>query len=441
VPNPPIPVDVWLSGHPIPGFLDSVEEAVASFNAAHPEFEVRTRDIPFRDLPREVARAVEAGVDLPDVADYYFTATQLAHDTRDRDGRPLFTSVRQAVGGRTEILGEPVVVDDVVPAIGDYYSVGGDLVSLPAIASTAILFANQDLLRRAGVASMPATWDELETACAAVEALPDGPEHGATWTNHGWLLQMELAAQGGLLGDADNGRTGRARTVTLHSPELLDFVRWWVHMRDAGHYLHRGEPRDWMVSMEAFARGEIAFVAGSSAVTMMFEHMAAEAGFELTAGPMPHNAARPYAGRSVGGQSLFLRAGLPADRQDGALAFLQHLLNPRNALARQATGSVPVTVASDELATREGWFEQHPAFRTAAEQLAATDGSPAAVGALMGPLSGINDALTAAVEDVLTAGADPEDRFRKATEEAQALLDDYNAACDAGRTPANLDVG
>ena len=438
----PIPIDVWLSSHPIPGFLDSVTVAVESFNRAHPQYEVRARDIYFADLPAEVVRAAAAG-NPPEIADYYFSSTQLARDTRNRDGGSLFTPIQRAVGDRTKILGEPVVIDDIVPEIRDYYSDGGELFSMPAIASIAIMFANTSLLERAGVETVPTTWDEMEAACAAVAALPDGPPHAVSWPNHGWMMQMELAAQGGLLGDHDNGRSGRAITVDLHSPAILDYVRWWVRMRDEGFYLDTGEQRDWLGGMEAFARQDIAFVAGSSATCLMFEDMAAENGFGLTAGPLPRNPARPYAGRSLGGQSLFLTGGLPKEKEDGALAFLQHLLNPRNAVGRQHAQSVPVTVASDELATSEGWFEQHPTFRTAAQEIASSDRSPAAIGALMGDLNAVNDALTDAMEDVLDRGADPETRFRAATVEAQAALDRYNAAClaDPPRTPDALEVG
>jgi sn-glycerol 3-phosphate transport system substrate-binding protein len=445
VPDPaktePIPIDVWLSEHPLPGFLDPVTAAAESFNQAHPEYEVRTRPIFFADVPREVVGAVEQG-NPPDLVDYYFSATQLARDTRGGHGGPLFTSVQQAIGDRTEILGEPVVVDDIVPTVRDYYSDGDDLVSLPILTTTVIMFANQDLLTRAGIRRMPTTWAELEAACAAVAALPDGPAAAVSWPNHAWLQQIELAAAGGLLADHDNGRSGRATTVTLHSPEMLEYVRWCVRMRDSGYYLYTGEKADWFAGMEAFQRQEIAFVAGSSAAGLFFEHMAAESGFELAAAALPYNSERPYAGRSLGGQSMFLTAGLPKEKEDGALAFLQHLLNPRNGLARQHGGSVPVTISADKLAAEEGWFDEHPAFRTAADQVASSDRSPAAIGAMVGDLTGIAQVMMAAMHDVLTAGADPEARFRAATEQAQELLDRYNAACGAQppRTPDALDV-
>jgi sn-glycerol 3-phosphate transport system substrate-binding protein len=440
----PIIINVWLSNHPIPHFLDPVADAAESFNRAHPEYQIRIRAIDFRELPREVVRAVEQG-NPPDLAEYYFTATQLALDTRAKSGQPLFTPVQRAIGDRTKILGEPVVIEDLVPAVRHYYSQGDELVSMPIMVSTAILFANQDMLNRAGVERVPRTWHELEAACAAVTQLPDGPANGIAWPNHGWMFQMELAAQGGLLGDNDNGRTGRATRVSLDSPEILNYVRWWQRMHDSGHYLYTGEVEDWLAAMDAFHRQEIAFVVGSSAVGRLIAEMAAQAGFELTTGHLPHNAELPYAGRLLGGQSLFLAAGLPQEKEDGALAFLQHLLNPYNAVRRQKAhiGSLPVTVPAREQVAAEGWFDQHPYDLTAAEQVAASNRTPAARGAVIGDLKGIQDALTAAMHDVLTSGADPVTRFHAATDEAQALLDRYNATClgDPPVTPDALETG
>jgi sn-glycerol 3-phosphate transport system substrate-binding protein len=196
--------------------------------------------------------------------------------------------------------------------------------------------------------------------------------------------------------------------------------------------------------MGKFAGQELAFVVSSSAVGPIMAHMAAEAGFELTAGPLPHNGDERYAGRLLGGQSLYLTADLPKEKEDGALAFLQHLLNPRNAVLRQrAGGTLPVTVPAREQSAGEGWFEQHPYFRAAVDQVDASDGTPAATGPVVGDLNGIQDVLTAAMHDVLTAGADPRARFAAATAEAQGLLDRHNAAClaDPPVTPDTLAIG
>lgn len=440
----PVVIDVWLSDHPIPHYLDPVADAAESFNRAHPGYQVRIRQIFFHDLPREVAHAAAEG-NPPDLAEYYFTATQVARDTRAADGRPLFTSVQRAIGDRTKILGEPVVVDDVVPAVRDYYSRGDDLVSMPTLLSTAILFANQDMLDRAGVERVPGTWQELEAACAALARMPDGPANGIAWPNHGWMCQMEVAGQGGLLFDNDNGRSGRATRIDLHSPEMLAYVGWWQRMHERGHYVYTGEPRDWLAGMEAFHRGDVAFVVSSSAVGRMLVDMAADAGFRLTTGHLPRNADRPFAGRLLGGQSMFLTAGLPQEKQDGALAFLQHLLNPHNATTRGKVpfGTLPVTLTAHERLTADGWYDENPHARTAIEQVLSSNRTPAASGAMAGDLKGIQDAITDAITDILTSGADPATRLRAATAEAQAMLDRYTAAClgDPPVTPDALTAG
>lgn len=438
----PTTIDVWLTDHPIPDFNAPVRAAAETFCRAHPGYEIRIREINYRELPREVAEAVARG-NPPDIAEYYFPATQVALDTRAADGAPLFVPLHQAIGDRTKILGEPVVVDDIVPAVRDYYSRGGELVSMPTMASTAILFANKDMLRRAGVERVPATWRELTDACAAVTALPDGPAHGVAWPNHGWFFQMELAAQGGLLSNSDNGRSGRSTRVFLDSPEMLSYARWWKDMHDRGYYRYTGEPRDFWGAMDAFAKQETAFVVTSSAVGPYLTDLATKAGFEIATGQMPRNEEAPYAGRSLGGQSMFLSASLPKEKEDAALAFTQHLLNPHHAVQRVYAGSLPVMQPAYDQIIAEDWADQEPGFRDAAEQVVSSDRTPAATGALLGDINGINEVLTSAMHDVLTSGTDPESRFRAATEEGQERLDRYNAACLAYPpvTPEALQAG
>jgi sn-glycerol 3-phosphate transport system substrate-binding protein len=45
----------------------------------------------------------------PEVIHFFEAATQEALDAVDADGDPIFASVTEALDGRTEVLGEPVV--------------------------------------------------------------------------------------------------------------------------------------------------------------------------------------------------------------------------------------------------------------------------------------------------------------------------------------------
>jgi sn-glycerol 3-phosphate transport system substrate-binding protein len=435
-----VTIEAWLAVHPFPGFLEPLRALTEEFNRAHQGHRVVLRGIDFREMPEAVARAAREGR-RPAIAEYYTTSTQLARDTRDDTGRPLFTPVQRAIGGRSEILGEPVVIDDIMPVIRDYYSYDGELVSVPVTATTAVLYANRTLLEAAGVAEVPATWRAMTAACRAIARLPGGPP-AATWADHGWLFQQAIASQGGLLADRDNGRAGRATQVRLASAEMLAFADWWHQLHWDGHYLYTGSRSDWHSAFDAFAAQRVALMVSSSVDVRSAIECGQDAGFEVAVGRLPYNDDVRYAGNVLSGQSMWLADGLDADTRDGALAFMMFLIKGASAAAwHRASGFVPVTGAARGLLEREGWFAAHPAHRVAIDQLLASDRSPAALGALLGDFAGIQDEITLAMEDVLVRQSDPAGRFQVATGQAQQLLDEYNADCLRARTPALLRVG
>jgi sn-glycerol 3-phosphate transport system substrate-binding protein len=89
-----IVINVWLANFPFPGYLDNRIQDAANFNKAHPQYDVEVKAVDFSALPQEVAAAVQQG-DAPQVADYYYNATQIARDAKARGGKPLFTSVQR----------------------------------------------------------------------------------------------------------------------------------------------------------------------------------------------------------------------------------------------------------------------------------------------------------------------------------------------------------
>ncbi|MBB5920852.1 sn-glycerol 3-phosphate transport system substrate-binding protein [Actinoalloteichus hoggarensis] len=433
-------IEVWLNDYPVvPLFLDETRALAERFTARHPEYRVVVHGRDHLVLPRMVAEAARRGRP-PAIVQNFYTSTQLARDMLARDGSPLFTSVEAAIGGRTEILGERVVLDDLVAAGRDYYTDGGELFAVPPLTSTMLLYTNTTLLRRAGIPAAPATWREVEAACTAVEALPSNAARGVSWPNHGWVFQQALAQQGALLADHDNGRSGRAERIDLTSPAMTAFVRWWLTMHRHGHYHYTGVRaagedtlRAWVENHRAFAEQRVAMVLSTSVEAQRMVEAGRAGGFDVEVSRMPHNDEVPYAGNVIGGDSLWLTAGLDRETRDGALAFLLYMLDPENVAARhRSSGFIPVTGAGHERLRHEGWFDANPHHRVAVDQLAAGDGSPAALGALLGDFVGAQDVMTDAMHDVLALGADPVARFRSAERAAQRLLDDYHARLAAG---------
>jgi sn-glycerol 3-phosphate transport system substrate-binding protein len=443
--TPRIGISVWLSDYRSAAHRNQPEMAVsaaAEFNEAHPEYLVEIKSQDFRTLPAKLFRAAEQG-DLPDVAELEFSVTRPALDALGRDGQPLFTPVERAVAGRTEILGEPVVLGDMVPAARDYFRYAGELASITRSASTVVLYANMSILARAGVAEPPRTWREVTSACQAVAKLPGGPSRCITWPNHYWFFLQSVAQQGGLIADRDNGRSGRAEKISLASSEMMAFVTWWQRLHQDGHYLYTGKPYDFPGCFAAFEDQQVALVLSSSVDAPHMLQRGERHGFTVKASRMPYNDEVRLAGNTVGGHSLWLAAGLSKAKQDGALAFMQHLISPGNAAewAKLQT-RIPITRAAADVLDKEGWFLRNPHFRVASDQLETADGSPAALGPILGGYAGMVDEIHAAMHDVLAGEAEPVARFTRASAGAQQILDAYNSYC-AGpprRTPRDLTV-
>ncbi|WP_237104062.1 extracellular solute-binding protein [Nonomuraea sp. MG754425] len=416
-------IDAWFSQYPFPSFLETVQKRAAEFEAAHPGHRVNVRPVWWQRLPQEVSHAAAQGRP-PAIASYYSGATQHARDTRTADGRPLFTSVERAIGGRTEILGEPVVTGDLVEAARAFYTLGGELVAMPLTLSTMLLYANTSLLRAAGVPDVPRTWSDVDAAGRALAA--HGPSRAMSWVIDGKFFQHALAQQGGLFAEHHNGRRGPATTVDLTCPAMMDYVEWWTRLAADGHFLYTGAMQDWQGTFAAFTGERVALRLSSSFDAAYMVAGARENGFDIVTAPVPANERVPYAGNWIGGDAIWLADGLDEATRDGALAFTQFLNTPANAADwHKVYGSAPVTTPAVELLDQEGWFERHPYFRVATEQLEMMSGEPTQ--AVMGAYAHIQRVAMRAMRDVLTRDADPLARFGRATREAQSLLDDYHA--------------
>ena len=190
--------------------FEYASEKAAAFNANHPEYNVDvTSFASYNDAFEAAVLAVDSG-EPPALIHFFEAATREALDAEGADGAPIFKSVSEAIAGRSEILGEAVVLDSVIDAARNYYTVDGSFYSMPWNTSSTVMFNNMDMLNAAGITEPPATWADVEVACEAIMGLDDAPGGCITWPNHSWFVEQSLGQVGELLANNDNGRTGRA---------------------------------------------------------------------------------------------------------------------------------------------------------------------------------------------------------------------------------------
>ena len=426
--------------------LDWTRRLADSFCAARPGWRIEIEGAAFPDMARALIQAASDGRP-PEIAQLSYTTIQVARDLLGPGGRPLFAPVGRFIGGRSLIAGESVTSGGIIPAVLDHYTCDGELWAIPTQASTIVTFANMSMLAAAGIDEIPQTWQQVETACRALRGSRGGPAHGITWPNYSWWPQHAVGAQGGMLADHDNGRSGRAERIELASPEMLAYLGWWQRLHADGHYLYTSKPtaadpiRIWGENFRALVSGEVALCVTTSVFGGRLAAAAREAGFELGVARAPYNGEVAYQGSVIGGDALWLAAGLDDEVRDVALGFMEHLNTARNAADRHKVMAYePITAASVELLSAEGWFDERPHQRGGYDELTGARGSAHALGAVIGDFAAIREVIVDATHDVLACGAEPADRLAAATAAAQVLLDDYNAHVSLGQGPRGLDV-
>ena len=409
--------------------LDWTREVAAEFNSLIDGYEIVVEGYPdYESLFDATLLAVDAGTP-PAIVQYFEAATTDAQDAVDSSGKPIFTSVEQAIGGRSEILGQSVILDDVVDSAKNYYTLDGEFKSMPWNTSSAIMFVNRTMLDAAGIEGTPTTWDEVESFCADFLASDVATDSCITWPNHSWFIEQSVAQQGADLVNNSNGRSERATEVIVDSDAMVDYISWWSGLNNDGTYVYTGTQRDWGGTYDLFAAQGVPFLIYSSSDTTLLTDEGKNGGFEVEAAFMPRNGDRTSdGGNIIGGATLWLVDDLSDEETDVALAFLNFLNNAENAAEwHRVTGYIPITNASIDLLEAEGWFDANPNSRVANEQLAAAPASSATAGALMGNFVSIRNVITEAVEDILVNDQDVQARLAVAQEESQRLLDEYNA--------------
>ncbi len=416
----PVEIRMWIAFSDYR--FDWTVERANEFNELYPEYNVIVEAYgSYNDAFTATVLAAEQGTQ-PAITHFFEAATQEALDAVNPDGDPLFASVAEAIGDRMDLNGVPVVLDDVVSAAADYYTVDGVFASMPWNTSSTVMFSNMSLLAAAGIEEIPETWGGIDAACEAIMALDDGPENCITWPNHSWFMEQSIAQQGGLLANNGNGREARADEVLFSSPEMLAYVNWWDELYDMGYYVYTGVLRDWGGTQNAFESGQVAFLIFSSSDATKIPPNTAE-NFETLVSRMPYNEEAGYHGNIIGGGTLWLNNGLDEAVEEGALMFLNWFSNPENAAAwHQTTGYIPITNPAFDNLTEEGWFEDEPNAAVANIQL---DLVPT-TGALIGNFVAIRDVFTDAMEVIMLEDADVEETMEAANEEANELLEEYN---------------
>ncbi|KKZ75070.1 extracellular solute-binding protein [Streptomyces showdoensis] len=217
------------------------EKLAASYTAAHPGKNVEVTLYPWADIDREVSRMVKEDR-APDVA--------LMGAYSDFAAQGLLYSADELLSIRAEA--------NFLPPLKEAGTVDYTLYGLPFVASSRLLFYNEELFDEAG-AEPPRTWSELKGAAKALKktgvaypyALPLGPEEA-----HAEALIWELSNGGGY---TDN--SGGYSIASAKNTQTFRWIRDNLVEPGLTGPVPPGE-LDRKDAFAAFLRGEVGMVNG-----------------------------------------------------------------------------------------------------------------------------------------------------------------------------------
>ena len=275
--------------------------------------------------------------------------------------------------------------ENFLDSVLNYYRIDGKLHSMPFNSSNAIFYYNKNAFEEAGLdpESPPTTYQGvLDAATTLTEA--GVVDKGTTWPNHSWFVEQWFAEQNQPLVNNENGRSGRATEIHLESEASENIFNWWTDLYKQDQYLNPGIEA-WGEAQQAFLTQKTGMLGYSTSSIAPMKRGAQENGFELGTMQLPVPEGQRN-GVVIGGASLWVPSGLSDAKQNAVGEFLLWLTQPEQQIRwHKNTGYFPVREESIDQLESDGFYEENPNFRTAIEQLRATEDSPATRGALMGP--------------------------------------------------------
>jgi len=388
---------------------DVVQQLVDGFNEANPDVQV----VPeftgsYAETVTKALAAYQAG-EPPNIVQVYEVGTRTMLDSG-------------AIVPIMEVSGGTLDQSQFVEPITNYYAIDGELRCMPFNSSTAMLYYNKDIFEAAGLdpEKPPQTFQEVYDMGKQIVDSGAAP-YAISFGWPSWILEQMYTKHNIFLANEGNGREGLATEVYLNNDFGVDVLTEWKKWADDGLIFYGG--REYSAN-DPFLAGQFAMLAQSTSSLGGIEKNAT---FNLGTAFLPRLEGYDEIGNNVvGGGCLWTMAGASPEELDAVWRFYQYLAQPEQSILwHKGTGYFPSTNEAVSELEAEGWFDEHPNFRTAFDQILAGENTPAASGVLLGDFVLIRDIIGAAIEDVVVNGVDPKEALDFATEETNQVLADY----------------
>lgn len=323
--------------------------------------------------------------------------------------------------------GEPFDQKAYISAVVGYYTTPkGEMISFPFNSSTPVFYYNRDAFEKAGLDPnrAPATWPEVMAAAAKIK-VSGATACGFTTGWQSWVqLETFSAWHNVLFATKNNGFGGADTRLMFNSPLHVRHIanlKEWMGKGYVTYGGRRNEPE------AKFFGGECAMLTSSSAA---YANIAKNAKFKFAVSPLPYYADVQGAPQNtiIGGASLWVMGGKKPAEYKAVAKFMTFLSQPAlQAEWHQASGYLPITMASYDLTKKSGFYDKNPGTDVSVKQMVVkvTDKSR---GIRLGSFVQIRDVIDEELEGVWAGKQDAKTGLDKAVKRGDELLEKFAKA-------------
>lgn len=330
----------------------------------------------------------------------------------------------------SEMTGVTIDPNAYIPAVRDYYSLNnGKMGAAPFNSSTALMWINEDIFKKAGLDPQTplATWDDVMKAARVIKAkgAADIPVM-TSWPS--WIHLEQFAAIHNVeYATLNDGFAGVNPELKLNSAPFEAQMGTLLSMQKEKLFFYEGR---------AGKPGPI-FYAGKAAIT--FDSSSALGQLVKSAQFKFSNAYLPYhqdiikspINSIIGGAALWAMTApdRTTDEYKGVASFLKFLSEPEiDASWAEQTGYVPVTQAGNALIEKQGYYAQHPGSDLPVKQLTRTAPTNYSRGIRLGGMPEIRAIIEEEWEQAINNGASASKVLANAQSRGQAVINQFARA-------------
>ncbi len=339
-------VDIEV-GYPYSHLFDvTFEKIMKDFKQQHPDINVKFRAVydGYEDGTNVILREAVSG-NLPDITMQGLNRQALLVE------KGIAKSLEPFIAKE-----ESFTKEGYHKAMLELGSFGGEVYGLPFSISLPVGYYNMDLMNKAGIETLPQTWNEVVGACKKLRE--SGVKNPVFWgwnITGNWFMQSLLWSQNTpIVKDAQLNIDNQQGLTALNT--MKDIFRG-CEMKNLG----------WKDALASFSAGEIAMMYWSTSALGSVERSKGD--FTLKTHEYPGIVGKPQGLPAGGNAALLVSTSKDPQRLQAAWTFLKFITSGVGAAAvAETTGYMPPNKAANEVILKD-FYKRNPNKETAVRQL------------------------------------------------------------------------